>query len=75
VRVPAVIAENLYLSNAPEEALLRRPDVRAAIAGALAAGVRRFLETDEPGSGFVTPLPRPPGPSGRLPRACIEPGP
>ncbi len=74
-RVPAVIVEALFVSNASEEALLRRPEVADAIAAALAKGIRRFIETDDPGSGFVQPYPREPGPSGRLPSTCDDPAP
>src|SRR5919108_540400 len=74
-RVPAVIVESLFVSNRPEEELLRRPDVLDAIAGAVAAALKRFFETEDPGSGFVVPYPREPGPSGRLPATCNDPGP
>jgi N-acetylmuramoyl-L-alanine amidase len=74
-RVPAVIVEALFVSHAPEEALLRRSDVRDSIAGALATGLRRYFESRDPGSGFVEPYPREPGPSGRLPSRCNEPAP
>src|SRR5919109_595844 len=50
-RVPAVIVESLFVSNRPEEDLLRRPDVVDAIAGAVASGLRRFFESEDPGSG------------------------
>jgi N-acetylmuramoyl-L-alanine amidase len=74
-RVPAVIVEALFVANATEEALLRRPEVREAIAVALANGIKRYFETSDPGSGFVEPYPREPGPSGRLPTACNDPAP
>lgn len=73
--VPTVLVEALYVSNPTEEALLRRDDVLDAVAGAIAAGFRRFFETEDPGSGFVEPYPREPGPSGRLPTECLEPTP
>lgn len=74
-RVPTVIVEALFVANASEEALLRRPEVREAVAVALAKGIKRFFETSDPGSGFVEPYPREPGPSGRLPSACVDPAP
>lgn len=74
-RVPTVIVEALYLANRPEEDLLRRPEVREAVAGALAKGLRRYFGTADPGSGFIEPYPRPPGPSGRLPSTCTDPAP
>ena len=69
----SVLVEALFVSNGPEEALLRRPEVREAIAGAMASGLRRYFETDDPGSGYVEPYPRDPGPSGRVPSACKDP--
>lgn len=74
-RVPAVIVEALFVANASEESLLRRPEVREAIAEALARGIRRFFESSDPGSGFIEPYPREPGPSGRLPSTCNDPAP
>lgn len=71
--VPTTIVESLFVTNPPEERLLRRADVRASIAGAIGRGVKRFIETKDPGSGFTTPYDRPPGPSGRLPERCVEP--
>jgi N-acetylmuramoyl-L-alanine amidase len=71
--VPAVLVEALFVSNGSEEALLRRPEVREAIAEALASGLKRFFESRDPGSGFVEPYPREPGPSGRLPTECTDP--
>jgi N-acetylmuramoyl-L-alanine amidase len=73
--VPAVIVESLFIAHSPEEQLLRRPEVREAIAEGLSAALRRFFETSDPGSGFVTPYPREPGPSGKLPAICNDPAP
>lgn len=73
--VPTTLVEALFVSNPSEEALLRRPAALDAIADALASGLRRYFETDDAGSGFTEPYPREPGPSGRLPSVCNEPGP
>jgi N-acetylmuramoyl-L-alanine amidase len=56
--VVASLAELAFLSNATEEALLRRDDVRQAEADAVARGILRYLRTSDPGSGFTTPYPR-----------------
>jgi N-acetylmuramoyl-L-alanine amidase len=72
-RVAAALVEASFISNAPEEALLRRDDVRRAMAEALYRALVRYFTTDDPGSGFVTPYPRSPGPSGRLPSTCTDP--
>ena len=71
--VPAVIVEAMFISNAPEENLLRTHEAREGIAGALAKGIRRYLETKDSGSGFVEPLNRNEGSSGQLPSVCVEP--
>jgi len=71
--VPAVIVEGLYISNPPEEALLARADVREVIAQALRRAIDRFVTTDDPGSGFVTPLPRASGPVFHTPSRCQDP--
>ena len=44
-RVPAVIVENMFITNAHEERLLRRPDVRVSLADAIGRGIKRFVET------------------------------
>jgi N-acetylmuramoyl-L-alanine amidase len=72
-KVPAVIVEAMFISNAPEENLLRTDEAREGIAGALAKGIRRYLETEDQGSGFVEPLNRNAGSSGQLPSVCMEP--
>jgi N-acetylmuramoyl-L-alanine amidase len=72
--VPAVLSEALFLSASPTEAaLLARADMQTAEAEAIARAVDRFLTTDDPGSGFVTPLPRygPAGPGGAA-AGCVE---
>ena len=44
-RVPAVIVENMFISNKLEEKLLRRADVHDLLAGAIARGIKRFIST------------------------------
>jgi N-acetylmuramoyl-L-alanine amidase len=56
--VTSVIVESLFLSNEPEAALIARPDVQAAEAGAISRGVVRYLTTGDPGTGFVEPYKR-----------------
>jgi N-acetylmuramoyl-L-alanine amidase len=63
--VTSVLAEFAYLTNPVEEDLLNRADVQDGLAEAVRASVQRFLETDDPGSGFtVDPIFRGYGPSG-----------
>jgi N-acetylmuramoyl-L-alanine amidase len=69
-RVPAVIVENMFITNKREEKLLVRPDVRALIGKAIARGVKRFVETDAKGSGFKDPY-AVPTPSCPIP-GCFE---
>lgn len=51
--VPSTLAELAFLSNPEEEQLLAMPEIQAAEATAVAAGVVRFLGSDDLGSGFV----------------------
>jgi N-acetylmuramoyl-L-alanine amidase len=67
-----VISEALFISNEPEARLLARADIRAGLAKAIATGVMRFLDTDAPGSGWRTPLPRG-NPEARPDPPCDEP--
>ena len=53
VGVPSSLAELAFLSNPLEERLLAMPEIQVAEAVAVAAGVARFLGSDDPGSGFV----------------------
>ena len=71
---PAVLSELAFLTNPPEEALLRQPAVQEVEAAALARAIIRFVSTDDPGSGFVTPYPRtePAGPGGGA-QGCVDP--
>ena len=72
--IPAVLSEAAFISNPPEEALLRTTSFQAVEGKALARAVERFLGTDDPGSGFVEPYPRttPAGPGGG-PSGCVDP--
>jgi N-acetylmuramoyl-L-alanine amidase len=72
--VPSTLAELAYISDPPEAALLARPDVQQAEGEAVARGVIRFLITNDPGSGFVTPYPRTePAGGGGGPVGCTDP--
>ena len=51
--VTSVLAELAYITNPVEEALLNRADIQDALAGAVVDAVTRFLDTDDPGSGFT----------------------
>jgi N-acetylmuramoyl-L-alanine amidase len=65
--VASALSEALFLSASPSEAaLLARPDVQAAEAEAITRAIRRFMLGNDPGSGYVTPIPRttPAGPGG-----------
>ena len=75
-----VLAELGFISNPPEAALFARPKVQKAEGEAVARGVLRFLNTADPGSGYVEPYPRDEpkgpteqaGPTERGP-ACVDP--
>jgi N-acetylmuramoyl-L-alanine amidase len=65
--VTSVLSEALFLSAHLSEAeLLARPEVQQAQADAIARAVRRFMLSDDAGSGFTEPIPRttPAGPGG-----------
>ncbi len=71
--VTSVLVESAFISNPAESRLLARPEVRQAEADAVVRGILRFLNTDDPGSGYVEPYPRetPPGGGGGPP--CRDP--
>lgn len=72
--VPASLVELAFISNPSEEALLSRADVQQAEGEAVARGIVRYLTTDDPGSGFVTPYPRSsPAGSGGGRSNCVDP--
>ncbi|MEO0494075.1 MAG: N-acetylmuramoyl-L-alanine amidase [Actinomycetota bacterium] len=63
--VTSVLAEYAYLSNPAEEELVSDPVVQDQLATATLAAFERFLETDDPGTGFIDdPIFRGYGPSG-----------
>jgi N-acetylmuramoyl-L-alanine amidase len=68
--VPAVIVEGMFISNAPEEALLRRADVKEIYAEAVARGVKRYFGTGDAGSGYKDPYAQP-TPNCKI-RGCFE---
>ena len=72
--VPGALAELAYVTNPPEEALLRTPEFQAVEGRAIARAVVRFLTTDDPGTGFVGPSDRsePAGPGGGG-EGCVDP--
>lgn len=77
VRLPAsaaVLAEMIYIGNPSEAELLATSDFLNAEAEAIAAAVRRWLETADPGAGFVEPsyrLTAPGGGGGSV--NCVDP--
>lgn len=71
--VPTALAELSYLTNAPEEALLRTDAFRQVEAAAVARAIVRYLTTDDPGSGFVGPSTRTEAATGGGPAGCVDP--
>ncbi|MBV9039985.1 MAG: N-acetylmuramoyl-L-alanine amidase [Acidimicrobiia bacterium] len=70
---PSVIAELAYISDPPEADLLARPEVQRVEGEAVARGILRYLRTQDPGSGYVTPLPRPSSDNGGGGENCVDP--
>jgi N-acetylmuramoyl-L-alanine amidase len=68
--VPAVISEGMFITNGPEEALLRQSAVRELYAEALGRAIKRYFTTNDPGSGFQDPYAKP-TPNCRIP-GCFE---
>ncbi len=68
--VPAVIVEGMFITHGPEEALLRRADVKEIYAEAVARGIRRYFDTKDSGSGFKDPYAKP-TPNCKI-RGCFE---
>ena len=71
--VTSALAELAFISNPPEAQLLARPDVQQVEGRAVAAGILRYLNTTDPGSGFVEPYPRSDPPGGGPSRPCVDP--
>jgi len=58
--VLSVLTEYAFISNAQEEALVSDPAVQDQLATATVSAIRRFLGTNDPGTGFIDdPTPRP----------------
>lgn len=53
--IPAILTEALFLQNPPEAEALASEAVQALEVEALGRAIVRFLDTDEPGSGFRDP--------------------
>lgn len=74
VGIPTVLSEAAFISNPPEEQLLRDPAFLHVEATALTKAITRFVATPDPGSGFVTPYPRTePAGGGGGPEGCTDP--
>ena len=72
--ITTVLSEAAFISNPPEEALLRDPAFLHAEAQAITNAITRYLATPDPGSGFVTPYPRTePAGGGGGPEGCTDP--
>ena len=71
--VPAVISEAAFISNQAEADLLAQPDVQQAEATAIANALARYLQTNDPGSGFTTAYPRPSSPPSTGAGRCTDP--
>ena len=73
VGVPSVLAELAYLTNAPEEALLKTAEFRQVEAAAVARAIVRSLTTDDRGSGYVGPSQRKEEALGGGAAGCVDP--
>ena len=64
--VPTSLVELAFITNGPEAELLARADVQQVEGRAVAAGILRYLNTADPGSGYTEPYARttPAGPGG-----------
>ncbi|MFN2504382.1 MAG: N-acetylmuramoyl-L-alanine amidase [Acidimicrobiales bacterium] len=74
--VVSALVEFAFISNPTEAELVARADVQRLEGEAMARGIVRYLTTNDPGSGFVEPYPRPdppPGPGGPPPPTCPDP--
>lgn len=72
--VDAVLSEAAFITNPPEEHLLADPSFQMVEARAITAAIDRYVTTNDPGSGFVTPYPRTePAGGGGGPEGCVDP--
>lgn len=71
--VTSVLVESAFISNPAESELLARDEVRQAEAEAVARGILRYLNTDDPGSGYVEPNPRTSPDGGDEGEPCADP--
>jgi len=69
----ASLAELSFISNAPEAALLARPDYDDVEGQAVARGILRYLRTSDSGSGYTTPYPRTTPAGGGGKQGCVDP--
>ena len=70
---PSTIAELAFISDPAEAVLLGRSDAQKVEGEAVARGILRFFRTQDPGSGYVTPLPRPSADNGGGAEGCVDP--
>jgi N-acetylmuramoyl-L-alanine amidase len=74
VGITTVLSEAAFISNPPEEQLLRDPAFLHEEGVALTKAITRFLATSDPGSGFVEPYPRTePAGGGGGAAGCVDP--
>jgi N-acetylmuramoyl-L-alanine amidase len=72
--ITAVLSEAAFLSDPAEESLLNQPAVQQGEADAITRGIRRFMLSNDRGSGFVTPYPRTePAGGGGGTESCVDP--
>jgi N-acetylmuramoyl-L-alanine amidase len=72
--VPAAIIEGVYISDPPEEALLRRADVLEAEGDAIARAILSWLREPRTDAQLTPPAPpRPPGEPSEDAVGCVDP--
>jgi N-acetylmuramoyl-L-alanine amidase len=72
--ITAVLSEAAFLANPQEAAVLADPEVQRGEAAAITRAVRRFMLSDDEGSGFVEPYPRTePAGGGGGTDECVDP--
>ena len=72
--IPGVLSEAAFVSNPDEAKLMDTVEFQRLEADAIARAIVRFLNTDDPGSGFVDAYPRQsPAGSGGGGRGCVDP--